>query len=127
MNLQAEQAILIVDDNPNVTDTCSRLLQLEGFTVYAALDPEGGLEVAAEKRPAVIILDLRMPILNGLQFLQRVRGTPMLQQTPVVIVTGDYFLDDRTTAQIEALGASVRFKPLHVDDLVALVRGLMAT
>ena len=125
MNLQSEKAILIVDDNPNVTDTFSRLLQLEGFTVHTALDPEGGLEIAADTHPAAIILDLRMPILNGLQFLQLLRQTPALRHTPVVIVTGDYFVDDRTTAQIEALGASVRFKPLWLDDLLALARGLI--
>ena len=76
MNLQSAQAILIVDDDPNSTDTFSRLLQLEGFTVYTALNPEGGLEVAADKHPDAIILDLRMPILTGLQFLQHLRKTP---------------------------------------------------
>ena len=50
MNLQSAQAILIVDDDPTITDTFSRLLQLEGFTVYAALSPEDGLEVAADKQ-----------------------------------------------------------------------------
>jgi len=44
----------------------------------------------------------------------------------VAIVTGDYSIDDGTTSQIEALGASLRFKPLWIDDLVALARGLMA-
>ncbi len=125
MNLQLGQAILIVDDDPTITDTFARLLQLEGFTVYAALSPEGGLEIAADKRPDAIILDLRMPILSGLQFLQQLRETPPLRHIPVAIVTGDYFVDDGTTAQIEALGASVVFKPLWLDDLLALARSLM--
>jgi len=126
MNLPTAQAILIVDDDAAVTDTFSRLLQLEGFTVYTALNPEGGLELAADKHPDAIILDLRMPILNGLQFLQRLRRTPALRDTPVAIVTGDYFVDDGMTSKIEALGASVRFKPLWLDDLVDLARGLIA-
>ena len=126
MNLQSAQAILIVDDDPSVTDTFSRLLQLEGFTVYAAVSPESGLRIAADKHPDAIILDLRMPILSGLQFLQHLRKTPALRHTPVAIVTGDYFVDDGTTSQIEALGASVLFKPLWLEDLVALARGLTA-
>ncbi len=117
---------MIVDDDPSVADTFSRLLQLEGFTVYTAINPEGDLEIAADKHPDAIILDLRMPILSGLQFLQLLRKTPALRHTPVAIVTGDYFLDDGTTSQIEALGASVRFKPIWLDDLVALARGLIA-
>jgi len=126
MNLEPTRAILIVDDDSSVADTFSRLLQLEGFTVYTALNPEGGLEIAADKHPDAILLDLRMPILSGLQFLQVLRETPTLQDTPVAIVTGDYFVDDGTTSQIEALGASVRFKPIWLDDLVDLARGLLA-
>ncbi|MDP6582313.1 MAG: response regulator [Vicinamibacterales bacterium] len=126
MTFSSTQAILIVDDDPSVADTFSRLLKLEGFTVYTAVNPEGGLEIAADKHPDAIILDLRMPILSGLQFLQLLRKTPALRHTPVAIVTGDYFVDDGTTSQIEALGASVRFKPIWLDDLVALARGLIA-
>ena len=125
MNFQPAQAILIVDYDPTITDTFARLLQLEGFTVYDALSPEGGLEIAADKRPDAIILDLRMPILSGLQFLQHLRQTPALRHTPVAIVTGDYFVDDRTTCEIEELGASVVFKPLWLEDLLTLARGLI--
>ncbi len=124
MNPQPAQAILIVDDDPTITDTFSRMLQHEGFTVYAATSPKGGLEIAADKQPDAIILDLRMPLLSGLQFLQHLRESPALQRTPVAIVTGDYFVDDGTTSQIEALGASVLFKPLWLDDLLALARSL---
>ncbi len=127
MNLQPAQAILIVDDDPTITDTFARLLQLEGFTVYATLSPEGGLEIAADKRPDAIILDLRMPIVNGLQFLQHLREAPALRHTPVAIVTGDYLVNDETKGQIEDLGASIRFKPLWLDDLVALAKGLTTT
>lgn len=126
MHPDSPQAILIVDDDPCVIETFSRLLQLEGFTVYSALSPIGGLELASDKRPDAIILDLRMPILNGLRFLERLRARPELQDTPVAIVTGDYFIDDGTTCQIAALGASLRFKPIWTDDLVTLARGLMA-
>ncbi|TDI24490.1 MAG: response regulator [Acidobacteria bacterium] len=124
MTLQSTQAILIVDDDPRITDTFSRLLRLEGFTVYAALTPEGGLEVAADKQPDAIIVDLRMPILSGLQFLRHLREAPALRHIPVAIVTGDYFIDDSSTSEIEALGASVLFKPLWREDLLALARGL---
>ncbi len=122
----APQAILIVDDDPSVTEACSRLLRLEGFTVYSALSPTGGLELASDKRPDAITLDLRMPILSGVRFLELPRERPALRNTPVAIVTGDYSIDHSTTSQIEALGASLRFKPLWIDDLVALDRGLMA-
>ena len=126
MNLGSTQAILIVDDDPGTIETFSRLLRLEGFAVFSAASSEDGLAIAADKHPNAIILDLRMPILSGLHFLQRLRKTPTLLHTPVAIVTGDYLIDDGTRSQIEALGASVLFKPLWLDDLVALARGLTA-
>jgi two-component system response regulator PrrA len=119
-------SILIVDDDQSVTDTFARMLRLEGFTVYTALNPETGLELAAQKQPRAIILDLRMPILSGLQFLQLLRAKPHLKDVPVAIVTGDYFVDETVTTQLKALGASVQFKPLWLDDLVSIARTLLA-
>ena len=117
-------AVLIVDDDQGVTDTFARMLRLESYTVYTAINPESGLDLAAEKRPDAIILDLRMPILSGLRFLRLLRAKPELRETRVAIVTGDYFVDDGITSQLRELGASVRFKPLWLDDLVSIARGL---
>lgn len=105
-------------DDPGVADTFSRLLQLEGFTVYTAFIPKGGLEIAADNHPDAIIVDLRMPILSGLQFLQLLSKALVLRHTSVVIGIGDYLVDDSTTSQHEALATSARFKPLWLDDLV---------
>jgi two-component system response regulator PrrA len=124
--VQAATSILVVDDDQSVTDTFSRMLRLEGYTVYTALNPEIGLEMAAEKRPDAIILDLRMPILGGLQFLRLLRAKPDLGETPVVIVIGDYFVDEKVTSQLHSLGASIRFKPLWLDELAATARTLTA-
>lgn len=118
--------ILLVDDDRAVVDTFARMLQLEGFHVQAAVNPEAGLTLAAETRPDAIILDLRMPLLSGLQFLRLLRANPDLAAVPVAIVTGDYFIEDQVAAEIRALGASIRFKPLWLEDLVALARMLVA-
>lgn len=118
--------ILIVDDDRAVADTFSRMLKLEGFDVATALSAEAGLELAEEVQPNAIILDLRMPIVNGLQFLRTIRARPHLVEVPVAIVTGDYFLGENTATELKSLGASVRFKPLWLEDLVALARALVA-
>ncbi|MBA2301239.1 MAG: response regulator [Acidobacteria bacterium] len=117
--------ILIVDDDRSVTDTFSRMLQLEGFSVTTALDPTVGLEVAEKIRPDAIILDMRMPLISGIQFLRQVRTRPHLVDVPVAIVTGDYFLSDALQQELTTLGASLRFKPLWLEDLVALARTLI--
>ncbi len=123
---QAAQTILIVDDDRSVADTFARMLKLEGFNVETALTAETGLAMAETVRPNAIILDLRMPMLNGLQFLRTLRSKPDLQTVPVAIVTGDYFLDEHVSSELKSLGAAVRFKPLWLEDLVALARTLLS-
>jgi DNA-binding response OmpR family regulator len=122
----ATRTILIVDDDKAVADTFARMLKLEGFSVVTALSAEAGLELADNVHPNAIILDMRMPITNGLQFLRTVRGRPHLVDTPVAIVTGDYFLAEPIQLELKSLGASIRFKPLWLEDLIALARTLVS-
>ena len=122
----ATRTILIVDDDRSVADTFARMLKLEGFGVATALSAEAGLELAENVRPHAIILDMRMPITNGLQFLRLVRSRPHLVEVPVAIVTGDYFLPESIQLELKSLGASLRFKPLWLEDLIALAKSLVA-
>src|SRR4051794_433705 len=91
---RAGPSILIVDDDEAVTQTFARMLELEGYTVRTAITAENGLREASEHRPDAIILDMRMPLVDGLGFLRRLRGEMAQRHTPVAIVTGDYFLDE---------------------------------
>jgi two-component system response regulator PrrA len=117
--------ILIVDDDEGVTQTFARMLRLEGYTVRTAVSAEKGLIEADQSHPDAIILDLRMPLLDGLGFLRRLRARDDQRATPVAIVTGDYFLDDSVSAELRELGAELRFKPLWLEDLVGLARNLL--
>jgi len=121
----ATHTILIVDDDRSVADTFARMLKLEGFEVATALSADDGIEMANQVRPAAIILDHRMPIKTGLQFLRAVRQQPHLASVPVAIVTGDYFLGDTIEKELRELGAAIRFKPLWLDDLIALAKNLV--
>ena len=122
----AVRTILIVDDDRSVADTFARILKLEGFEVATAMSAEAGLELADNVAPDAIILDMRMPITNGLQFLRLVRARPHLVEVPVAIVTGDYFLSDPIQHELQSLGASIRFKPMWLEDLIALARTLVS-
>ena len=121
----ATRTILIVDDDPSVTETFERMLRLEGYHVVTALSAEAGLNQAQRSHPHAIILDLRMPLVDGLQFLRTLRSKEELSKMPVAIVTGDYFLDDAVSRELRSLGAEVRFKPLWLEDLLALARNLL--
>jgi CheY-like chemotaxis protein len=120
------RTILIVDDDRSVADTFARLLELEGFKVATALSAEAGLELADKVQPDAIILDMRMPITNGLQFLRMVRGKPHLVDVPVAIVTGDYFLPEPLQLEIKSLGAALKFKPMWLEDLLTLAKTMVS-
>jgi CheY-like chemotaxis protein len=122
----ATRAILIVDDDPCVADTFARMLELEGFAVTTAVSAEAGLERANTVTPDAIILDMRMPITNGLQFLRLLRTLPHLARVPVAIVTGDYFLSPTVQHELSELGAAIRLKPLWLEDVIALAKSLTA-
>ena len=117
--------ILIVDDDEGVTQTFARMLRLEGYQVRTAVNAETGLREAEDGHPDAIILDLRMPLVDGLGFLRRLRAHDEQRLVPVAIVTGDYFLDDAVSSELHELGAELRFKPLWLEDLVGLARNLL--
>jgi DNA-binding response OmpR family regulator len=119
------ETILIVDDDEGVTKTFARMLELEGYHVRTAMNAESGLREAEQSHPDAIILDLRMPLEDGLGFLRRLRKNAGQRRTPVAIVTGDYFLDDTVSTELKQLGAELKFKPLWLDDLVGLARTLL--
>ena len=121
----AVATILIVDDDEGVTQTFARMLKLEGYQVKTAFNAETGLRVANEALPNAIILDLRMPLVDGLGFLRRLRAFDEHRLVPVAIVTGDYFLEDSVARELRELGAELRFKPLWLEDLVGLARNLL--
>jgi len=66
-----------------------------------------------------------MPLLDGLGFLRHLRSLDGHRDTPVAIVTGDYFLDEHVTRELRELGAVVLFKPMWLEQLVDLARRLL--
>jgi DNA-binding response OmpR family regulator len=119
--------LLIIDDDEAVTQTFAGILRLEGHEVRTAIDAESGLRQADALNPDAIIVDLRMPLINGLGFLYRLRSREMCKNTPVAIVTADYTLDESIPRELAELGAQLHFKPLWLEDVVDLAHSLLAS
>jgi DNA-binding response OmpR family regulator len=115
--------VLVVDDDELTTAHFARMLSLDGYDVRGALSAETALTEVSTHPPDAIILDLRMPLMDGLGFLQRLRAAGVA--TPVTIVTGDYFIDDAIRRDLRALGAEIRFKPLWLEELTDLVQSML--
>lgn len=118
--------ILIVDDDETVLRTLGKALSLEGFDVRLAASPLVGLQEVEDTPPDVILLDLRMPFVNGLGFLYRLRAQPAHRHTPVAIITGDSGLDDPAMAELRELEAELFFKPIWIEEVVHVTRSMLA-
>jgi CheY-like chemotaxis protein len=120
---ERKQNVLIVDDDIVVGDLFARGLRGAGYEVTVATSATDGLDRAKADRPALIVLDFRMPLVNGLGFLYRLRESEETgNRTPVIVVTGDIPLADDVQAQFDELGAEVRFKPIALEQLIVAAR-----
>src|SRR5207245_11749992 len=113
----AASRILIVDDDETVLHTFAKALSLEGYDVRVAASPLTGLQEVDETPPDAILLDLRMPFVNGIGFLYRLRAHEAHRHIPVAIITGDSCVDDPVMQEMHDLNAEVAFQPLWPDAL----------
>jgi CheY-like chemotaxis protein len=118
--------VLVVDDDPRVLQLLERMVRLEGYIVVTAANAEDGLSEARRHRPDAILLDLRMPVVDGVGFLRRLRQDEAQRGVPVAILTGDCLLDDSILVELKALHVEeLRLKPLWREDLLALLQTLI--
>lgn len=122
----AHARILIVDDDETVLRTFAKALSLEGYDVRTAASPLVGLEEAEQSAPDAILLDLRMPFVNGFGFLYRLRALGAHRHTPVAIITGDSCIDDPALNELHDLNAEVLFKPIWLEEVLSVTRNLLA-
>ena len=117
--------VLVVDDDAGVRALCSQTLRSAGYDVLEAEDGQCGLELARSEGPALALLDVEMPLLDGFELAEALRGDSRTRAIPVVFVSGE--ADSANYARARALGAA-GFLPKPFDlhtlrSLVALVAG----
>jgi len=109
--------ILLIEDDAGIRDTLAEILACEGYQVDEARDGAEGLARVGAGRPDLIVLDLVMPVMNGQQFLARLRADAATRDIPVVLMTG-------SPGSARALSdvAAVLPKPFGLDRLMEAVR-----
>jgi len=117
--------VLVVDDDEALRSVYSRVLTKEGYAVQMAASAEDALAYVKQERPDAILLDLRMPLINGVGFLYRLRQDPANQSIAVALITGETTLDESTIGDLRSLSAQVWHKPLSLDDIRRVTRALL--
>jgi two-component system response regulator MprA len=114
--------IVIADDEAAVCDSLSRTLRFEGYTVEIAADGEQALGLVRHSRPDGVILDVTMPVLDGLETCRRLRAEGNL--VPVLMLTARGGVSDRV-AGLDAGADDYLAKPFALQELLARVRALL--
>ncbi|MDQ3280959.1 MAG: fused response regulator/phosphatase [Acidobacteriota bacterium] len=118
------QRIVLIDDNANDLQVTRRFLERRGYDAIPALSGEEGLRLAHQLVPDAIIVDYRMPVMDGFEVTRRIKADPELQTIPVLMLTGS----DSAEHVVEGLGAGAEdfvTKGSDIEIVVARLRSLL--
>ncbi len=114
--------VLVVDDEPTLAELLSMALRYEGWTVQTAGDGRSAVRVAKDFGPDVVILDVMLPDIDGLEVLRKLRA--QAPAVPVLFLTARDAVEDRV-AGLTAGGDDYVTKPFSLEEVVARLRGLL--
>ncbi|MEM9213469.1 MAG: response regulator [Cyanobacteria bacterium P01_F01_bin.150] len=121
----SESHILIVDDNPDLRGYVGSILQRAGYKISTARNGAEGLRIVQDQMPNLILTDLMMPQMSGLEMIQHIRQMDQVKGTPIVLVTAKADEDTRIEGAEKGADAYLS-KPFNHRELLAEVRNLLA-
>jgi two-component system, OmpR family, response regulator MprA len=116
-----KERILIIEDDEGIVRVLRRALSYEGYTVDTALDGENGLYIARDHHPDLVILDLMLPGMDGIEVCQRLRSGGSV---PILMLTAKDAIQDRVQG-LDAGADDYMTKPFELDELLARIRALL--
>jgi CheY-like chemotaxis protein len=120
----ANDLILIVEDNLKNLKLVRDTLQVKGYQTIDAETGEEGVRLARERQPALILMDIQLPGISGIDALQRLRTDPGTHVIPVIAVTASVMTQDRKRV-MDAGFDGFQGKPISVRELLAKVREIL--
>ncbi len=121
---QPSLKVLVVDDEENIQELIRLGLRYEGFQVESATDGQEGISAAQRLNPDLVILDLMLPGIDGLEVCRRLRANPTTQDVPILMLTAKDEVRDRVTG-LDTGADDYLTKPFEFDELVARVRAIL--
>ncbi|MEY2979359.1 MAG: response regulator [Prochlorotrichaceae cyanobacterium] len=126
LNLDHKAVILLVDDNESNLNTVSSYLTAKGYEIHVAKNGQEAIEKARSDSPDLILMDIQMPIMDGLEATQKIRQYPHLASTPIIALTALAMKEDKEKCL--AAGANDYIsKPVKLKQLAATIQQLLST
>lgn len=120
----ADQKILVVEDFEDNRFMMRRLLEMNGYQVIEAVNGEEAVNIACEERPNAILMDLSLPMLDGLAATRRIREYPAMKNVPIVAVSAHDTVDFHSEALTAGCNDYVT-KPVDFEQLEAVLERLL--
>jgi CheY-like chemotaxis protein len=120
----ANELVLIVEDNDKNRKLLRAVLTARGYALAEAVNAEEGIEMARAQRPALVLMDIQLPGMDGVKARQVLRDTPETSDIPVVAVTASVMPSDRQKILASGFEGYIT-KPIDVDEFLASVRSVL--
>lgn len=121
---QPKFLILVVDDEEFIREFYNELLTKEGYKVITAINGKLGLELAAQYKPDLILLDIMMPVMDGLTTLTELQKTPATAQIPVVMLTNAGSVNNMEQAKYNLVYSFLIKSNISPDEVLKLIKQL---
>jgi CheY-like chemotaxis protein len=121
----SKQIIIVIDDEQSFCDVVAEILRSFDFEVHTAYNVEGAIPILEQCEPSLIILDIMMPGVDGLTFIQHLRTRPRYVELPIIISSAKYMAKDQASA-LDAGADLFLPKPFSAGDLRQAIDSLLA-
>jgi DNA-binding response OmpR family regulator len=122
-DVASQQTVLVIEDDPTIAEFLATALEDEGYRAVTAANGLAGLELMRQQRPAAVLLDLMLPVMDGWHVLRECRADPALRNLPIIVLTAA-----RGAAQDRELASVVVMsKPFSLEMLLVLIEDAISS
>jgi two-component system, cell cycle response regulator DivK len=121
----ANELILIIEDNEKNRKLCRDVLQVKGYKTIESETAEEGLKLALEQAPALILMDIQLPGMDGITAMKQLKADPTTQSIPIIAITASAMTNNRTTMLAEGFDG-YQTKPISLKDFLGEVQRVLA-
>jgi two-component system, cell cycle response regulator DivK len=120
----ANELILIIEDNEKNRKLCRDVLRVKGYQTIESESAEEGLKLAVEKSPALILMDIQLPGMDGITAMKQLKGDPKTQRIPIVAITASAMTNNRQAMLAEGFDG-YQTKPITLKDFLGEVEKVL--
>lgn len=121
----ANELILIIEDNEKNRKLCRDVLQVKGYRTIESETAEEGLELARGQAPALILMDIQLPGMDGITAMKQLKADPQTAKIPIIAITASAMTHNRTTMLAEGFDG-YQTKPISLKDFLAEMERVLA-